>query len=184
MLIDIGRCNSFYLILKYSTLLSTTTFLLSVVIGQSFGHSHLFPKVIFSFSTQSLTFVIEKYKIELFLFKIRTCNLDVDIIAKTISMIVSTTDKAMILLVKVIIVIGEITHWDEAFTQVIIKLDIQSPFRDTSPASKIVRPEVPFITGASSLTAARPIIGPPTTIFGDAGSVKGISLKGVPIAAI
>ena len=40
---------------------------------------------------------------------------------------------------------------------------------------------LPFITGASSLTAARPIIGPPTTIFGDAGSVKGISLKGAHV---
>ena len=46
----------------------------------------------------------------------------------------------------------------------------------------MVRPDVPFMTGASSRTAERPIIGPPAMARASAGSVKGNSANGVPKA--
>ncbi|MDE6430279.1 MAG: hypothetical protein K2K65_03835, partial [Duncaniella sp.] len=87
--------------------LPTATFFLSVTViaGKSLCYGNFFAKIILVPATESLTLVVKQNEIKLFLFKISTGNLYVDIVPKTITVIMATSYKAMILLIKIIIVV-------------------------------------------------------------------------------
>lgn len=98
-------------------------------VGEYFFDRGLFTHVILTL--QSLAFIIEQHEIKLFLLEVGSGYLDVDIVAKAVTMIATATYKTMILFVKVIKVIGQIAHRHEAFTQIVVELYIESPFGNT-----------------------------------------------------
>lgn len=98
-------------------------------VGEYFFDRGLFTHVILTL--QSLAFIIEKHEIKLFLLEVGSGYLDVDIVAKAVTMIATATYKTMILFVKVIKVIGQIAHRHETFTQIVVEFYIESPFGNT-----------------------------------------------------
>ena len=72
-----------------------------------------------------------KYEIKLLLFEICLCNLDTELVTKLIGVMATATDKAVVLLVELVVVIVKILDAHHAFAMVLVNLAIYAVACDT-----------------------------------------------------
>ena len=99
--------------------LFTATFLFAVISGKSLVDRDILSEVILACTAQGLSLIVEKHEVELLFLQIGTGNLDVDVVAETVTVVMATTHETMVLLVVVMVGFLKATQLVKTFVKVV-----------------------------------------------------------------